>query len=233
MRLDGKMGNLVKVSGFWVPAHYPDQSFVIINDIYQNNAYRTNLHPISYDVEYVVDLGANIGCFSKLWHERNSKAKIVAVEVCSELIPALRENVGKFAEIEHAACHYSNERLYLLNSFSDKGLSTGGSRVVERAEFDTETHSQYKKEDSFMQKITLEEIQQKYNFPHIDVLKLDIEGSEYSVLENCDLSRVKAIFIESHGEDRFQNLLEKKFSGWGIYRTSKHGEFSNWYLVQQ
>jgi FkbM family methyltransferase len=226
-----RVNGLIETCGFWVPEHRPEQSFVIIDDVYRQDAYRTALRPKKDGVEYVVDLGANIGCFSRLWRERNPLAKIVAVECCQECLEALRMNVGSFAEIVHAACHYSQEELFLLNSFTIDGKSTGGSRVVGRDEMDGQNDCQYRKEPAPLEKITLEQIMKIYEFPRIDILKLDVEGSEFSILENCDLSRVGTIFMESHGHEQFLDLLKRRFKGWDIGHMSRNGDFSNWHIV--
>ncbi len=228
------MGNLVEVQGFWAPQHRPEQSAVIIQDVYYSDAYKTHLRPKKEGVEYVVDLGANIGCFSRLWHERNPQARIVAVDPCPDVIEALRANVGSFAEVVHAACCYSTD-VWLLNSFTEDGLSTGGSRVVDQSTYNAEKDRQYSHGGPVLDVITLEQIMKIYEFPRIDVLKLDVEGSEFDILEHCDLSRVGTIFIESHGHDRWLELMARKFpeEKYDIGHMSRNGEFSTWHIVNR
>jgi FkbM family methyltransferase len=226
--------DLVRVAGFWVPAFRPEQSWVIVQDVYLDDAYQTYLRPRKQGREYVVDLGANVGCFARLWHERNPEARIVCVEVCPELVPALTANVGEYAAVEQAACHCGREDLFLLSTFTEGGLSTGGSRVVGRAEWEAEQDPQYRKVPTPLRKVTLEEIMAAHALPRIDVLKLDVEGSEYSILEHAPLDRVGTIFLESHGAERFRDLLRRKFQGWEVGHLSQGGEggnFENWHLV--
>jgi FkbM family methyltransferase len=226
--------DLVRMAGFWVPAFRPEQSWVIVQDVYLDDAYKTYLRPRRQGPEYVVDLGANVGCFARLWHERNPEAKIVCVEVCPELIPALTANVGGYAEVVQAACHYGREDLFLLSTFNEAGRSTGGSRVVSREELEAEQDPQYRKVPIPLRKVTLEEVMAAYALPRIDVLKLDVEGSEYSILEHAPLDRVGTIFLESHGAERFRDLLKRKFQGWDVGHMSRNGEggnFENWHLV--
>lgn len=223
---------MVEVSGFWVPAYRPDQSRIIVDDIYFNDAYKTHLRPKKSGPEYVVDIGANVGCFSRLWHERNPEAKIAAVEVCQELLPSLRANVGSFATVIHAACTYE-KNVQLLNTFTETGQSTGGSRVVVPEEYERETDAQYRHDGAVINTVTLEGIMAQCGFPRIDFLKLDCEGSEFSILRNCDLSKVGTIFVESHGAAKWRKLLSEKFVGWDIGHMSRSpdGEFENWHLV--
>lgn len=230
-----KMKNgLVSVGGFWVPEHHPEQSRVIVEDVYFNDCYRTYLRPparFNDGEEYVVDIGANIGCFAKLWHERNPKAKIACVEICPEVLPALRENAGEYATIIPAACTYEQE-VMLLDSFSlTASRSTGGSMLVTKEEYEKCEDPQYYKAGEVVHKVTLEEVMQQCGFPRIDFLKLDCEGSEFSILRNCDLSKVGTIFVESHGSQRWRELLAEKFKGWHVGHISANGNFENWHLV--
>jgi FkbM family methyltransferase len=218
--------------GFWIPQENAIQSWTIIEDVYIQDAYKTQLRPRGTDAECVVDVGANLGAFARLWHERNPSARIACVEVNRKLLPALQANAGPFAAIVPKACHYG-QNLRLLDAVCAKGLSIGGSRVVAVEEFEAETSSQYEKSREPVATATLEEIREQLGFPRIDVLKLDCEGSEYSILENCDLSRVGTIFVESHGARRWRELLEKRFRGWDIGHMSRSdcGEFEVWHLV--
>ena len=73
-----------------------------------------------------------------------------------------------------------------------------------------------------MAKITVEEIVQRFAFPRIDLLKLDCEGSEFSILQNCDLSIIGHIVVEYHSRERFRQLIKRCFSTWNI-RILKDG----------
>ncbi len=221
-----------RIYGFWVPEDKPEQSLVIVKDIYLQDAYRTALRPRREGVEYVVDVGANVGAFTRLWHERNSEAKIAAVEVHPVLVQALRENCP-YATVFPAACHYGREELFLLDALGPNGLSTGGSRVVDRAAFDSEDNPQYEKRPEPVERITLEEVCRQLGWPRIDVLKLDCEGCEFTILEHCDLSKIGTIFVESHGPDEWRSLLARRFAGWDIGHMSRSpdGHFENWHLV--
>ena len=228
LRRDG----MAMLYGFWIPEDSPEQSLVIIKDIYLDDAYKTALRPKRDDVEYVIDVGANIGAFTRLWHERNSQAKIASIEVHPLLIKSLKENCP-YADVFPVACHYSSDELFMLDSIVPNGLSTGGSRVVERAILDREESTQYAKRTERLETVTLESVCEKLGWPWIDVLKLDCEGSEFSILEHCDLSKVHTIFVESHGPDEWRRLLERRFAGWDIGHMSRSedGHFENWHLV--
>jgi FkbM family methyltransferase len=235
VRENGEVGSRSGLAfryGFWTPEENPIQSWTIIEDVFIRDAYKTHLRPKKPGPEYVVDVGANIGAFARLWHQRSPDARIACVEVNRKLLPALEANVAKFATIIPKACHYG-AGLRLLDSVFIDGLSIGGSRVVGMDEWQAETSDQYLKPEDPVETVTLEEIQEQLGFPHIDFLKLDCEGSEFSILEHCDLSRVHTIFLESHGAARWRNLLARRFQGWDIGHMSRSdsGEFEVWHLV--
>jgi FkbM family methyltransferase len=221
------------LAGFRVPARRPEQSWVIISDVFQNDAYKTHLRPVRSGAENVLDVGANIGCFAALWHRRNPDARIACVEVQPTLCRALRANAGDYVRLFEAACHYGEEELFLLDSVEGEGLSTGGSRVVGRKELDSESDPQYLKQPAPLAKVTVEDIMREMGWDRLHVLKLDCEGSEFSILEHCDLSRVHTIFVESHGAERWRELMSRRFAGWDIGHMSRSpcGQFENWHLV--
>jgi FkbM family methyltransferase len=221
------------LAGFQVPARRPEQSWVIINDVYLNDGYKTHLRPPRSGAEYVLDVGANVGCFAALWHRRNPSAQIACIEVQPKLCEALRANVGDYARIFHAACHYDTDDLLLLDSIEGDGFSTGGSRVVHRAEWEAVTDPQYLKLDTPLERMTVEGVMEVMGWDRLHVLKLDCEGSEYSILDNFDLSLVHTLFVESHGSARWRELLARRFAGWDVGHMSRSpcGEFEVWHLV--
>jgi FkbM family methyltransferase len=221
------------LADFQVPARRPEQSWVIINDVFLNDAYKTQLRPMRQGPENVLDIGANIGCFAALWHRRNPQARIACIEIQPQLCEALRANVGGCARVFEAACHYGEEELYLLDAVEGDGLSTGGSRVVGRAEWEGETDPQYLKRAGPLATVTIESVMREMGWDRLHVLKLDCEGSEYSILENFDLSLVHTLFVESHGAGRWRELLARRFAGWDIGHMSRSpcGQFENWHLV--
>ncbi len=230
--------------GFWIPADRPSQSWTIIEDVYVRDAYKTRLRPRRTGVEYVVDVGANIGCFTRLWRERNPDAQIACVEVHPTLVPLLTANCPG-ATIVSSACAYSAEPLYLLDSLSDLAVSqsTGGSRVVSRAEWEAETAAEYIRRPDPLTTVTLEEVCAIAGFPRIDVLKLDCEGSEFDILEHCDLSNIHTIFVESHDPARWRDLLSRRFGvdcannyrslSWDVGHMSANGNCETWHLVRR
>ena len=82
----------------------------------------------------------------------------------------------------------------------------------------------YWNDTRLIKKYTLEDIMKSLGVDHIDLLKLDCEGSEFSILENTpSLDKIRFIVGEYHDYTRWQELLKNKFSNWDygqMYRSS-------------
>lgn len=224
---------LVDIDGFWAPAEYPEQAWVIIEDVFWKDSYKIGIRPKPTGEEFVVDIGANIGTFARKYHEHNPDAKIVCVEANPKAIESLSRNASGFAEIVNAACHYGKGKLVLLDTFNEAGESIGGSMIVDEAEAE-KAGPQYIASADPVVTTTLEEIMRRHGRNHIDVLKLDCEGSEFSILRGCDLDRIKFIFAESHGAARWAELVREKFSSGqhdiGCMTQSGCGNFQTWHV---
>lgn len=225
-----KEEGLVKTAGWWVDAKKRSQDWVIINDIYVADAYRTHLIPRRDGPETVVDIGAHIGVFARMWHERNPEAKIICAEVNEMNLRALRKNVEEFAVIVPRACTYEDE-VYLLDAHGPAGVSTGGSRVVKLGDLRKEKSPQYVKRENALSTVTLHEIMADNDISIIDLLKLDCEGSEFSILEHAPLEKIRFIVGEYHGFKRWEEFRARVFAdGWDYGHMSRHGEFGNFHL---
>jgi hypothetical protein len=81
--------------------------------------------------------------------------------------------------------------------------------------------------------ITLEQIIAEHHLERIDVLKLDCEGSEFSILENTtSLDRIGAIVGEYHGRERFLELVSRRFADWE-FRIVRDGDPGTFWLVRK
>lgn len=239
-QLSDSDGGLVYTRNFWIRSNNADQDLVVVQDIAENDSYRIDELPMPEPV--IVDVGAHIGCFSKAIHARNPLARIFAIECCPENIAALRKNAGGFATVVQGAMTYE-EDVALLNAVFPDCVTTGGSCVVTCDTLnkskrnagvgdgpkDNDTQ-QYWADSRPLATITLEQLLDRYNINHIDVLKLDCEGSEFSILENStSLERVDRIVGEYHGKDRFYDLVQRKFADWKL-RILKDGELGTFWL---
>ena len=216
-------GPLTMDADHWVRRAHRQADMDIVRDVYLDDCYGVGEAPIR--PRYAVDVGAHIGSFARRLHQRFPQAKLVCVEANAANVEALRANAGQFARIENSACGYEGRPLRLLSTVYPGTSNTGGSTVVaESAPLPPGYH-----DAGLAPAITLEEIQARQGWPRIDLLKLDCEGSEYSILKNCDLDRVGMIVGEYHGRQRFERLVRDRFSGWNL-RILRDGDLGIFWL---
>jgi FkbM family methyltransferase len=232
--------SLVRTRNFWIRNNNAEQDLVVVQDIAEQDSYHIGELPMPRPV--VVDVGAHIGCFSRKFHERNPLARVIAVECCPENIAALRKNVGAFATVLQAAVTYEKD-VALMNAVFPNCVTTGGSTIVPRQELGSKVAAgelpteqagnpdqQYWADFRPVETVTLEEILAKHGVDRIDFLKLDCEGSEFSILRNTTiLDRIGVIVGEYHGKARFDALIAERFAGWAL-RILKDGELGNFWL---
>jgi FkbM family methyltransferase len=139
---------------------------------------------------YVVDAGANVGYSALRFLKEFPEAQIVAIEPEHENVTQLRKNCRPYPRIaiEEVALWSRNARLRIKSLDVDQNAF----QVMESA-------------DGNVIGCSVEEIMKRHNFPRIDVLKIDIEGSEKVLFADPGsrnwLRHVKIILIETH--DRF------------------------------
>lgn len=224
-------GTLVKAKDFYVRKDNVVQDLVIVDDVFYNDCYRLGIIPsVVANARTVVDIGAHIGTFATLVHKLNPAAKIFCVEACSENMEALRANVGHFAHCIHAACSYEPSPIALCNAVRPNCASTGGSKVVRQDELAQEAQGEYWPDTRELEKVTLEQLGERFGFETIDLLKLDCEGSEYSILGGCDLAKVRFVVGEYHGDGRWNRFREEKLAGWDYGHMSQGPDMGNFHL---
>jgi FkbM family methyltransferase len=237
-RLEETAGDLIFTRNFWIRSDTAEQDLVIVKDVAEDDSYQIDAMPMPRPV--VVDVGAHIGCFSKRLHDRNPLARIFTVECCPENVAALTRNVGEFATVVQGAMTYEPD-VALLNAVYANCHSTGGSTVIRRSELarrvtegtcaeepGNDMPGEYWADFRPMRCLTLEELMQEHGLDHIDILKLDCEGSEFSILgKTRSLDRIGLIVGEYHGEANFARLVEERFADWElkILRTGEIGTF--------
>lgn len=217
-------GMRVRTGGFYL------QDCQGVQEVIIENTYATHVRPTRGDGEVVFDIGSHIGSFAVHWRNKNPKAIFVCVEVAPENIPILIENVGHFARVVHGACTYEASPIRLLNSVMENGVATGGSIVTTDNPKDFNPHH-YWLDERPIRRVTLESLMAEASVDRIDVLKLDCEGSEFSILENCDcLDRIGFICGEFHDRTRWDELQNRLFRDWPASRGPSLGEHGIFHL---
>ncbi|MFC1688678.1 FkbM family methyltransferase [Pseudomonadota bacterium] len=131
----------------------------------------------------IFDVGANVGLATVYFGQKFPGAKIIAIESDNRIVDILRNNIDTYllsnVEIHHGAAWKSNEDLHFSSDRADGGrLSNNGSEIVPG--------------------IRLLDLLKSHDL--VDLLKMDIEGAETAVLEDCEplLGRVERLFVEYH-----------------------------------
>lgn len=191
-------GKKIKVnSAFWY-LHGLEELF--IEETYRFNSSKT--------APRIIDCGANTGLSVIYFKRLFPQAKITAFEPDKAIFKILKENLQAFGydDVEPINKAVWNE------TGSIKFLAAGGvgGRISEGKNEKTIEMPAFRLKDLLNEEI--------------DFLKLDIEGAEYNVIEDCNnnLKNVKNIFIEYHSEEKKEQKLDEilkilKDSGFKYY----------------
>ena len=142
--------------------------------------------------DVILDLGANVGLSMLTYHRRYPGARIIGYEMDQDNCQLARQNTARYPnlEVHQAAVSAAGGRVRYQKSGRPDGYSTGVSEdradVVEVPAF------------------TFSDILTRYELTEIAFLKMDIEGSEWAILEASDLgwlASVRSFHIEFHGPD--------------------------------
>lgn len=155
------------------------------------------------DPEFILDAGAHIGMSSVYFASRYPNATVVAVEPDVENFKVLSRNAAKWPNIKpiNAGLWRHKARLKV----DDPSVESWGITVSE-----TDT-------DNGLEGLGVADIMNLFGVQQIDVLKLDVEGSEIEVLGNSAgwMASVKTLVVELHDRMRpgcsaaLQTALEK------------------------
>jgi FkbM family methyltransferase len=183
-----------------------------------NEVIDTNTYEVDFDFARsceVLDVGANIGCFTSLMAYWGAK-KVVAVEPVQKTFDKLSQNIkhlnfNNVIALKNAVGVVDNQTVKISN-LGDAGLNSAYTVSNSYDEVTT---------------LSLNTLLQHFEGNNI-LLKSDCEGGEYDLLmqaTDSDMSRISYIAIEIH-EDihpyyRGSQILHDKFTGWGFHRKNE------------
>jgi len=173
----------------------------------------------------IVDAGAHIGSVSLELNQSFPKAVVYAFEPVTETFEMLKANVAGKTNIHPVkmALGANDEKIQLLLS----GENSINSLKV------TEVNSGIKGTEE-INITTLQGYLQQQGIDHIDILKIDVEGFEFEVLEGCAgllNTGIKCIYLEVgyirqstkvHFSDVETFMENHDFELCGIYETRRH-----------
>lgn len=195
---------------------------VITDDEYGIKAMAT-LDP---SIEYIVDIGGNVGCASLMFQMHFPNAKIICCEPAPENMKYAKLNTGdKLIYVEKAIVGNDDKEV----TFNICGWA-GNHHVDGHFRWDLfEPMGSRKVSEITVPAMTLKEVIDENNFPRIDLLKIDCEGLEGEILQKFKpyMHLVKHFRGEWHGdadipliEDAFKDTHDVTFDR----RFTTHGD---------
>ena len=195
---------------------FPSSDILTYNQIYGYKEYEPvtaefnkNFKPNEFDTINLIDAGSNIGLTSIYFLETYKKLKIVAIEPEDNNFKSLEYNLSNFNNVikVKAGIWSRDAKLKIVNDFRDK--SDWAFRVEESTDNDS------------LEAFSLNTIAKTYEIDIIDILKIDIEGSEKELFTspntNLDfLHRTKCIAIEIHDEFKCREAIYKVLTQYGF-----------------
>ena len=191
------------------PVHFRGQisksDLIMFEQIFYTKEYDIN---VPFEPKVIIDLGANVGFASVYFANRFPASKIFALEPNKENYDLACKNVKKYPNIKMVmgAIWNRSEEIHLV----DKGYGEASFMI----EPGTDINS--------IQAYTIRSVMKMMNTDFIDILKIDIEGSEKEIFESGYeewLSLTKIIIVETH--DRY-----KKGSSKSVLSTISNYNFS-------
>jgi FkbM family methyltransferase len=179
----------------------------VFKDIYRRREYGWEF---ASPPRVIVDAGAYTGLSTAFFAMRYPDAQIIAIEPDELNFGLLLLNTAGFANVRavHAGLWTESGMITL----TDPGWGAWGLRVKESHNEDRDINlPSALKAGTSIRAVTIPELMREYDLERIDLLKLDIEGSEKEIFSDAGpwISSVEAICLELH--DRFKAGCSRAF----------------------
>lgn len=207
----------VRIKGYPHKLYYRDNisDLCVVEQIFCRGEYAGL--PDMPDAKLIIDCGSNIGCSVIYFLERYPTATVVAIEPDDANFQLLLKNVKP----------YGNRVIAIKSGVwsSVTGLKvTFGGR--DELAWSIKVREAAPGEKPDLDAVTIEEARRRAGIPVIDLLKLDIEGTERELFlgdHHTWLSHTKVLAIELHGKECTQTF-EKGMSDYH-FRSVQSGEY--------
>ena len=186
-------GGIIKLFDKDFHYHHGMAFYDTYKEVFETEIYKFNTNSSS---PLIIDCGANMGVSVLFFSKNYPNAKIYAFEPDSTVLPFIEKNIKTYAlnNVILSPKAVWNEETE-LTFYTDNGL---GGRIGMEYE---------NQKPVFVSTVRLKDLLNQ----EVDMLKIDIEGAEYTVIKDCEefLSNVKHIFLEYHSfYDDSQHLDE-------------------------
>lgn len=166
----------------------------------------------------IVDVGGHIGIFSRWAARCYPRARVFYIEPHPDNVAVARANLAGLENVTILEGALTYESGVALRPYVP-GSNSGGSQLLPRQAAPFENSCEHGAAIE-VRAFILERLCEFYKIDRIDLLKLDCEGSEYSILAKCQcLDRVDRIVGEWHkvpGVDRFDEFCDQHLPGWKL-----------------
>lgn len=137
------------------------------------------------ECKVALDIGGNIGLFTYFLKKKFPEAKVYIFEPDDRLFPVIENNLKGFKNCEIVSLAVSDKDNDEINFYINPKSAQTNSTIKEAVTmFEGENGIIYKK----VQTITIDTFIKQKNLKEIDVIKIDIQGSEFTALENAPLA---------------------------------------------
>ena len=204
--IKSKSTNPLKLKGFKHPIYFRGivSDVFMFEQIFVDNQYNIE---INFQPKAIIDLGANVGFASVYFANRFPDAKIIALEPDSSNYSTALKNLEPYKNVSliKGAVWDKSEKINLVDIGHGEAAYMVKSGEGENA----------------IKAYTIPELMEILKVNEVDILKIDIEGSEKEIFESSDswINKAKIIIVETH--DRYKKGTSKAvFNSIGKYDFS-------------
>lgn len=208
--------------------HYPSSDFSVFKTVILEKQYNIDLKIDRFSEITIIDGGANVGYTSIFYKDKYPNARIIAIEPFDENFQLLNENIKinnlNNIHTEKKALWFKDTTLFIDFNFRDS------------REHSIRTCEKQQRIGVKVDAISLVALIEKYKIETIEILKLDIEGSEKDIFENDvninDVLTISRNFvIEIHDEFNCRNQIVKILKS-HFKKISNEGELTIGYNIE-
>lgn len=219
-----------KTTPFPISFEVPLPLYLVFKEIFMEDVY--NIESVIKNMPQqpvIIDIGANAGFFDILFLSKINRAKIYAYEPIPRNIQQIKKLTSANPVIQNNIIIHEAAVTGTKQGIIDLYIESEADNSVIASVFSDFNSSNSQKIS--VKSITLTEIFHQNNLTHVDIMKVDCEGSEYDILYNTDpalIRRAKLILLEVHDmDDNKKNLTTMNNFLISIGYTTTHRPINN------